>query len=380
MALSLHGLQGVVIRYLNFSRSVAAVAPVPARAGGLRVIQGGAAGLVLAVVLATLGTATDSVWASFPGRNGEIVYSWVGPSAYRAGPVATSIRVVDPRSRRVRVLRDCPLEGEFLLNCTVGGPRYSPDGRRIAFPNVRIVGNPVEDWQYFPGFGTMAPDGSGFEEHATQNASPSLFWMSYTGLAWSPAGDQLLLERALALPDNSEHAIFLASLDGIELSQVTPQGTSAPDWAATGEIAFTRRRTSPSCYPACSDIWLMRLGATPRRLTFRGGHGPSWSPHGTKLAFLRLDLDRARRGVYRDDIYIVGRDSHGLGRLTRRGGASPAWSPDGKWIAFVRHGDIYVVRSTGGRLRRVVNAPPQTSYGWTDESAASPDWQALPRR
>jgi hypothetical protein len=38
-----------------------------------------------------------------------------------------------------------------------------------------------------------------------------------------------------------------------------------------------------------------------------------------------------------------------------------------------------VVRSTGGGLRRLVNAPPQTSYGWTDEFAASLDWQPLPR-
>jgi WD40-like Beta Propeller Repeat len=376
----LHRRQGGVIRYLNRTRSFAAVALASAvRACGLRAVQGGAAGLVLVVVLVTLGTAADSVWASFPGKNGQIVYNWVGPSAYRAGPVATSIRVVDPRSRRVRVLRDCPLRDGFT-DCTVGEPRFSPDGRRIAFPNIRIAGNPIEGWQYFPGFATMAADGTGFEEHATGNASPAPPWMSYTGLAWPPAGDRLLLERALALPDTFKHAIFLATLDGIELSQVTSEGTSMPDWASTGEIAFTRMRDDPSCYPACSDIWLMRLGATPRRLTFRGGHSPSWSPHGTKLAFARLDLNRSRRGVYSDDIYTVGRDGRGLRRLTRRGGSNPAWSPDGKWIAFIRHGDIFVVRSTGGRLRRVVNAPPQTSYGWTDESAASPDWQALPRR
>ena len=46
--------------------------------------------------------------ASFPGRNGKIAYLWIGESAYRAGPTATSIRTVDPRTGVVRVLRDCP--------------------------------------------------------------------------------------------------------------------------------------------------------------------------------------------------------------------------------------------------------------------------------
>jgi Tol biopolymer transport system component len=224
----------------------------------------------------------------------------------------------------------------------------------------------------------MAADGSGFEEHAFGKPSPWSGGTSYTALAWSRAGDQLLLERPLALPDVPEHAIFLASLDGTELSQATPASTSAPDWASSGEIAFTRARKGASCHPECSDIWSMTLGAPPRRLTFRGGHSPSWSPHGTRLAFLRLS--RVRRGVYRDDIYIVRRDGRGLRRLTRRGALGPVWAPDGRWIAFIRHGDIYVVHSTGGGLRRVVDAPPQTAYGWTDESAVLLDWQPVPRR
>jgi Tol biopolymer transport system component len=328
--------------------------------------------LVFVIVVAVLGAA-GSAWASFPGRNGQIVYEWVGPSAYRAGPTATSIRVVDPRSRRVRVLRDCPLRETMYTDCAAFGPRYSPDGRRIAFPTRASGPTPPDRLPSpsLPGLATMASDGTGFDEHATGTRYA-------TALAWSPPGDRLLLQRQLT-PSEPLQAIFLASVDGSELGQVTPAGSSTFDWASTGEIAFTRARDNPSCYPVCSNIWVMRLGATPRRLTFGGGHSPSWSPHGTKLAFLRIDLKRTRRGVFRDDIYIVRRDGRRLRRLTRRGGSSPVWSPDGTWIAFVRDGDIYVVRSTGGGLRRLVNAPPQTSYGWTDEFAASLDWQPLPR-
>ena len=195
--------------------------------------------------------------------------------------------------------------------------------------------------------------------------------------AWSPTGDGLLVQGELGTERTSGGSgIFLASLDGTELSPLTPAGIAMPDWASTGEVAFTAPN-DPPCYPLCSNIYVMRLGGVPRRLTRRGGYSPSWSPHATKLAFVRAD--RGRRDVYRQDIYIVGRDGRGLRRLTRRGGASPSWSPDGKWIAFLRYGDMYVVRGTGGGLRRVVNAPsgPHSIDGPT---VTSLDWQPLPRR
>lgn len=328
-----------------------------------------AAGLVAA--FACFASVVPVAEASFPGRNGKIVYGWIGPSAYRAGPTATSVRTVDPRSGRVRVLRDCPLLPPAYTDCAVSAPRYSPDGRRIAFPTTRIVPGFTGQtpWQFLPGLGTMASNGAGFEEHAIENR--------YGALAWSPAGDRFVVERPLGPADPSPSALFLASPDGTELSQVTPEGTSRPDWSSRGEIAFTR--TQSSCPPVCSNIFVMRLGGTPRKLTYRSGDSPSWSPHGKKLLFLRLDLERARRGIYRADIYTIGRDGRGLRLLTRPGGSSPVWSPDGKWIAFLRDGDIYVARSTGGGLRRLVNAPPQTD-GPRNGFATSLDWQPLPRR
>ena len=329
--------------------------------------------VLLVAALAAWGTAASQAFASFPGRNGKIAYSWIGDSAYRAGPTAMSIRTVDPSSRRVRVLHDCPLLTGGVTQCTLGGPRYAPDGSRIAFPAVRIEPDPVQPWQYFPGFATMTSTGAGFEEHAGGNR--------YSALAWSPAGDRLLVQRQLVVPDAVKPAaIFLASLDGSELDQIGPGGASAPDWSSTGQVAFTRARMGSSCHPVCSDIYVMSLRGTPRRLTRRGGSAPSWSPHGTKLAFSRLDLGRTRRGVYRDDIHIVGRDGRGLRRLTRRGGYNPAWSPDGAWIAFTRDGDLYVVRTNGQGLRRLVDAPSRDPLDPRGGYVASLDWQPLPRK
>jgi dipeptidyl aminopeptidase/acylaminoacyl peptidase len=328
---------------------------------GSRVAQGWfCVPLIVVVLCATAGPASPS----FPGRNGTIVYGWIDAQKYSASP--TSVRAVSPRSGRVRVLRDCPVRSHPVVgytDCDVSVPRYSPDGLRIAFPTVRTVPNsPGQPWESRPSLGMMASDGTGLEERATA--------VRYYQLAWSPAGDQFLLVRAAGNPQ--PNAIFLASLDGTELTQLTPEWTQAPDWSTTGEIAFNR--ADPTCPFLCEDIWVTRVGATPRRLTYRGGFNPSWSPHGTKLAFTRW----TKTGQV--DVYLIGKDGRGLRRLTYRGGLNPSWSPDGKRIAFIRANDLYVVRTSGRGLLRLVNEPPVDEVYGLGPQVTSVDWQALPRR
>lgn len=323
----------------------------------------------VAVALVLCASAAPA-WATFPGRNGAIVYGWVGESAYRGGPSATSIRTVDPASGVFRVLWDCPLrfgKPNYTGNtdCSVAYPRYSPDGQAIVFTTVKttpdLTGAPSQNG---PGLATMAPDGTGVEEHRTQQR--------YSVPAWAPAGDRLLLSRELqpsGIPNPT--ALFLATLDGTELKQVAPAWSWNADWSTKGQIAYVRdRNADPACRKSCQEIFLTRLGGTPRRLTYRGGLAPSWSPHGTKLAFVR------GFGSGRPGIYLVRRDGSGLRRLTRRGG-EPVWSPDGKWIAFVRYGDLYVIRTDGQGLRRLVDSP----YSGLDcPCVGTIDWQPLPRR
>ena len=326
-----------------------------------------AQGLVSIGVLVTLCATAAPAWATFPGGNGSIVYGWVGESAYRAGPTATSIRAVDPTSGVFRVLRDCPLRWgpPGYTDCSVGYPRYSPDGQTIAFTTVQttpdFTGGP---WRSDPGLATMASDGTGVQEQATEH--------TYAMPAWAPSGDRLLIERALPTSDYANPgALFLATLDGTELNQVAPAWSSDADWSSRGQIAYVRdRNADPACRRSCQDIFITRLGGTPRRLTYRGGSRPSWSPHGTKLAFVRSS------GPGRAGIYLVRRDGSGLRRLTRRGW-DPAWSPDGQWIAFVRYGDLYVIRTNGRGPRRLVDSP----YSGLDcPCVGTVDWQALPKR
>jgi Tol biopolymer transport system component len=320
-------------------------------------------------VLAVLAcfTAAAPAHASFPGRNGKIAYGWTGESTYRAGPTATSIRTVDPRSGRVRVLRDCPLTADpqpVHTDCSVGSPRWSPDGRRIAFLSTQIVIHPTDPWQFLPGIAHMAADGTGLESHRTGH--------SYGSLAWAPSGDRLLVQREISSTEYINPAgLFLVSPDGTELRQAGPVLSTFGDWSSRGQIAYVRDRNPDpeGCARICQDVFLTRLGGTPRRLTYRGGGFPSWSPRGTRLAFFRAREDG--RGA---SIYLVRRDGSGLRRLTS--GYAPTWSPDGKWIAFIRGGDLFVIRTNGRDRRRLVDSPRVAGEG---PGVSSIDWQPLAR-
>jgi Tol biopolymer transport system component len=316
--------------------------------------------LILLAVVLVLAAGGGTGWASFPGENGTIVYRWTSANKYVGSP--SSIRAVDPRTARTRVLRDCPLRTEappFYPDCELQTPRYSPDGARIAFHSVRIAYPPNGPWQITRALTVITSDGASLAE------SPAVGLPHR--LAWSPDGNSFLVEREATV---SQSAIFLTSADGSEVTQVTPTGTWEPDWSVTGWIAFTAPRAP--CRLNCTDLYVTRLGGTPRRLTYRGGNSASWSPHGTKLAFVRLAKGR-------QNIYVIRRDGRGLRQLTRRGGYAPAWSPDGRWMAFLRAGDIYVVRTSGRGLRRLVNEPPLDPVYGLGPQVTSVDWQPLQR-
>lgn len=309
------------------------------------------------VVFVVLCTPAGPAYASFPGRNGQIAYDLDASDRYARGP--SSIRAVNPRTRKIQVLQACPRRaGGPEPVCAVGGPRYSRDGSTIAFGKTFIAYPPGQAPEHRSGIGIAAANGSRLEFHTT-GLTPQ-----FPTLAWSPLGNQLLLERAV-----SPLTLSITSLDGSELRRLSFAGIAGAnaDWSSTGRIVFQGRLDSDPC-TACVDLFMASVGGTPRRLTFRGGESPSWSPHARKIAFVRR-TQRERQG----NIYIMRQNGGGLRRLTRRGADAPVWSPNGKQIAFLRNNDIYVIRTDGRHKRRLVNHQP-------GDDAMSLDWQPRPRR
>jgi len=93
---------------------------------------------------------------------------------------------------------------------------------------------------------------------------------------------------------------------------------------------------------------------------------PSWSPDGSRIAFVS-DVDGNA------DIWVMGSDGRNAVNLTRNKAKdqTPAWSTDGQWIAFASVRDslyyeLYVMRPDAADVQRLT--------WWGDASDLSPSW------
>jgi Tol biopolymer transport system component len=303
--------------------------------------------------LATVAVAAGSLAlpaaaeAAFPGKNGRIAFT-VQPRE-RGEALWSRIDTVLPSGADRRPLGTCPVDSR----CFEHDPAWSPDGRLLAFGH------------FAAGLGSLAVvrgDGTGLRRLPQLTGSD-------TAPTWSPNGRRLAFR--------GEQGLYSVRRNGAALRPVLVMpGLGSPTWSLKGAVAFVNDDDPYRAAVENDGIYTIRPDGSRRRRIVRdrlnasSPASPDWSPHGSKIAFAFADSTD-------HDVHVANATGRRDRRLTWRGGTDPAWSPDGRYIAFIRSGDLYVMRSNGRGLRRVADGG--TLETGEEIHLGSPSWQPLRR-
>ncbi|MFN2317946.1 MAG: TolB family protein [Gemmatimonadales bacterium] len=175
---------------------------------------------------------------------------------------------------------------------------------------------------------------------------------------------------AFMRPSDGRQSLWLATPDGEELNRWSPADVDdhMPSFSPDGSrLAFVRLGAGGT-----PEVWVgptrvnERLNLRPRRV-IAGAMAPAWSPDGSRIAFASN-----RDGHFR--IWTVAPDGSGLTRVTEAGAGDrePAWSPDGRRLVFVRQFengavDLVVRELRSGTERRVALSGIERRPAWSPD-------------
>ncbi len=256
-------------------------------------------------------------------------------------------------------------------------PRFSPDGRHVAFirkrhiqeshiylqsvdggePELLTAKNLIFDLAWSSDGSTIVfsqlekdVDGMRLWKLLVADGSSSLLPFGEMGRELSIRGEHLVFSRVhrsacdiwqMGGPaaQGSRASKKLIASSRIDFCQeISPDGN---------KIAFLSGRSGGHAVWTC-DI----SGANCTRMTAPSCGHPRWSPDGNKIAYQAED----------GDIYVVKAEGGHATRITGQEsrGFSPSWSRDGKWIYFAseRNGDaqIFKMPAGGGPARQITRS------------------------
>ncbi|MCU1383385.1 MAG: translocation protein TolB [Acidobacteria bacterium] len=255
------------------------------------------------------------------------------------------------QNRSIKEIYISDYDGENQKRVTVGktlniAPRWSPDGRSIAYTSYRRGGANLFISNIFQGtldevtkgdkvgenwLPAWSPDGTKLAFSTTRDGNPEIYVVNRDGSGlrritnnpsiditptWSPSGTQI----AFTSDRSGTPQIYVVGADGLNLSKKTSESyCDRPTWspAPFNEIAFASR-SGPGF-----DIKVLDLSTgAVKALTFGEGtnESPAFAPNGRHLVFTSTRSGKAQ-------VFTMARDGKNVRQITRTGNnEKPDWS------------------------------------------------------
>ncbi len=255
------------------------------------------------------------------------------------------------QNRSIKEIYISDYDGENQRRVTVGktlniAPRWSPDGRSIAYTSYRRGGANLFISNIFAGtldevtkgdkvgenwLPAWSPDGTKLAFSTTRDGNPEIYVVNRDGSnlrrltnhpgiditpTWSPSGNQI----AFTSDRSGTPQIYVVGADGLNLSKQTSDGyCDRPTWspAPYNEIAYSSRN-GPGF-----DIRVLDLNTgKSMALTFGEGtnESPAYSPNGRHIVFTSTRSGKTQ-------VFTMARDGKDVRQITRTGNnEKPDWS------------------------------------------------------
>lgn len=264
-------------------------------------------------------------------------------------------------------------------------PRWSPDGKLIAFVSAR---------EEKPQIYRISPFGGEAEKLSDLKSAPS-------AIEWSPDGKQIAFIAQDPPSDQEEKKkkekddavtvdrefkmsqLWVIDVGTRNASRLTNEDSltiGQPRWSPDGKrIVFVTNPTPKADDGSLSDLWVYSFAdSTSRKLTENSGPdtSPVWSPDGTTIAFLSRPGDVSMVGLQRLHVMpVMGGTSRNLTPSFDASIMSIRWSPDGSKILFLSSQSVtthlYSLEIRSGKISQltaggyVVSSPTYSRDGKT---------------